>query len=785
MNKFKIAFANMRKRKGASITFLVMVLISALMLSISLSLMIGVSSFYDKKAEELNAPHFTDYVYIDSYEKYEGKINELIDSNTGITDVYVLDTILAITDWKLESSTLTKTTYFISESELYGQSFFKPGIIDKQTSKTFDMIILPLGFKLNGITAGEKITFELAEKKYTFTVYGFYEDPVCGSSTSNLSTVYISDGNYNELGNEVNSKNEPVFSNWKNLMIRFENSDMVNAFRSDFTKITNFSANEEIYFSYSESKTGASTFIQMLAMILIIFAVIILIVAFIVVNFSIKNSISEDIAQIGALKSIGYKSRVLRSSQLIQYLLISIIGTILGVIVFIFVFGLLGNILASTSGLLWVENNFIIPIIITVVLILGLTLLFTLLATRKYKKITPINALRQGESHHSFKRNPMPLEKHNMPLNLHLGFKRFFNSIKNSVTLCVVVALLTFISLVTYIVSYNLSNDTTAMTQMIGLEQAEIWIQTNPANDIGEINNIVKSYEKVDYTLLNGTANCYVNNFSTTVRIFEDNTKLKTNTLIRGSLPKNNTQIALGTVIAKDIGKDLGEVVTLEIKGVEFQYYISGITQSIQDSGEGCEILPGAMLNHNEDFKADTIYVYLKDGVDIKAFDNELKSVLGGSAVTLIYDDAINPMLSSLGDPLSMVSILMIIITVIIITFVLFLIVSALIRKQKKEFGIMKAMGYKNRRIVLQLLISFLPSLLIGTIIGIILGFLVTNPILSILFVSIGIAKVYFIIPTALTLIIGLSIFVVSMIISYLISLRLRKISPIKLIVGD
>jgi len=776
MNKFKIAFANIKKRKGSAITFMVMVLISALMLSISVALLMGINDFYDKKLDELNAPHFNCFIYEGSY---KNEYTDFAKNYESQTNTYLMDGLYVIGNWVFESTKKPGTNVFISETELTGSGFYKPEIIDAQSSKSTDMIILPISFKSSGVNSGDKIKFKI-ETDYTFTVYGFYEDPICGSSTVSTIVAYVGDTKYSELKSDTAN-----FSSWKWLMVRFEKADNARDFIADFSRKYAFGANEIMALSYDQSKMSALLFPQLMSMLCIMFSLIILVIAFIVVNFSIKSSISEDIANIGALKSIGYKSKALRRIQIIQYLLIAALGSVIGSVIFLFVFGLLGNIIASTSGLLWVQGINVIPAVITIAAICVLTLLIVFFATRKYKKITPVNALRQGESHHSFKRNPAPLQNGNMPLNLHLGVKRFFNSAKNSVTLCIVVALLTFVSLTTYIISYNLNDDRTAMTQMVGLELAEIWVQGQPGYDIDIINDTVKSNDKVKDTLLSGTVGSFVKDYQTFAKVHEDNTKLTTNNLVRGEHPKKDDETTIGAIVANSIGKDLWDMVRIEINGKEKDYYIVGITQGIGDGGGGCEITYNAMLSHNDEFKWDTIYVYTKDGADVKVCYNELKNALGSSAMPIVVDEQLDAILSSLGDPLSMISMLMIIIAVVVIAFVLYLIISALIRKQKKEFGIMKAMGYKTRHIILQLLISFLPSLLIGTAIGIVLGFIVTNPLLIVFFSSMGLAKAYFIIPAVISIVIGLAIFVASMLISLLISLRLRKISPIKLILAN
>ncbi|MCL2846993.1 MAG: ABC transporter permease, partial [Firmicutes bacterium] len=101
----------------------------------------------------------------------------------------------------------------------------------------------------------------------------------------------------------------------------------------------------------------------------------------------------------------------------------------------------------------------------------------------------------------------------------------------------------------------------------------------------------------------------------------------------------------------------------------------------------------------------------------------------------------------------------------------------------KKEFGILKAIGYRNGQLVMQLMLSLLPSFILGATIGIILGFTLSNPMLSIMFAASGLLRTTFIVPGLVSVLIALGILGISITATYLIALRLRGISPQKLIV--
>lgn len=776
MNIFKIAHANIKKRKGSSIAFLVMVFLAGIMLSMSLSLMMGSTNFFENKVNELNAPHYSSFIVEG---KYDPAFKTFAEGYAGHSASSELDALFGTGSWQMKSGTVTHSLLFMNYVDT-ASSFFKPTLIDKLAVGMSDKhIILPISFKFGGFKSGESINLDLDGPKRDFVIYAFYEDAIAGSSVDSVTLAYFANDGF------AAEKASGNFMGFKGLMVRFDKSETNQEFATAFRKHAKLNENEVFEMTYAGSESSATMFMNIVSMFLIVFSVIILVIAFIVVMFSITSSIAEDIANIGALKSMGYRNSTLRGSQLMQYLMIAIVGAVFGSLVSLLVFGLLGNIIASTSGLLWLSSTNILPAVISTVAICGLTLLVSLFATRKYKTVTPIAALRQGSTKKASEKNVMPLERGKLPLNVQLGFKRFFNSVKNNITLGITVTLLVFVSLLVFVMSYNMNIDRTAMINMVGLEMSDIYLQASYGVNIEDVNADIKTHDAVEWTMLAGGKFGYIGEHETVVYTVEDYTKLTMNTVVKGRNPSANDEVALGSVTADIAKKKIGDTISIEIDDAIKDYKVVGITQNIGNGGEGCNITYEAMRTHATNYEMSQINIYLKSDANAKEYMANLKTLYGSQVIAMDVNEAMDTILSSMGDPLGAVSVIMIIITLIIIGFVLFLITSALIRKNKKEFGIMKAIGYRNRALIFQLFLSLLPALLFGTIAGTLLGFFISNPLLSVFFSSAGLLKTYFIIPTMVSIIISLGVFLASVAITYLIAFRLRTISPQKLITAQ
>ena len=62
------------------------------------------------------------------------------------------------------------------------------------------------------------------------------------------------------------------------------------------------------------------------------------------------------------------------------------------------------------------------------------------------------------------------------------------------------------------------------------------------------------------------------------------------------------------------------------------------------------------------------------------------------------------------------VMLMVLIITVLVVVMILYLVIKTMIIKRKKEFGVMKAIGYSTIQLMNQISISFLPVIITGVV---------------------------------------------------------------------
>ena len=149
------------------------------------------------------------------------------------------------------------------------------------------------------------------------------------------------------------------------------------------------------------------------------------------------------------------------------------------------------------------------------------------------------------------------------------------------------------------------------------------------------------------------------------------------------------------------------------------------------------------------------------------------------------FDKVIVSSLKSFKSIATIMLVTMIAISAAVILLVLYLLIKSLMQKKKKEYGILKALGYKSKDLILQTAISFMPSIIISVIVFSIVSYFITNPYMNLIMVSFGIMKCNFVIPILGVVIVGIMLILISFIFAIFESRRIKKIEPYKLLLAE
>ncbi|MDE7234167.1 MAG: FtsX-like permease family protein, partial [Ruminiclostridium sp.] len=119
------------------------------------------------------------------------------------------------------------------------------------------------------------------------------------------------------------------------------------------------------------------------------------------------------------------------------------------------------------------------------------------------------------------------------------------------------------------------------------------------------------------------------------------------------------------------------------------------------------------------------------------------------------------------------------------IVFVLYLLVRTLLNNKKRDYGILKALGFTTGQLILQTALSFMPPIILSTAVGIAASTFVINPLMALFMGNIGIVKCAFPIPLSFNIIAGIGLVLFAFGAACLMSLRVKKITPRELLNGE
>ncbi|MDE7084910.1 MAG: ABC transporter permease, partial [Clostridia bacterium] len=496
--------------------------------------------------------------------------------------------------------------------------------------------------------------------------------------------------------------------------------------------------------------------------------------------------IQVNIKNLGALKAVGYTSRQLVCSLLLQFLGLALITALAGAALSYALFLAINIMMIAQTGIPYAIRFLPLPVIISLAILGGAVALSVWLSARRIKKIEPIVALRSGVQTHNFKRNHIPLERTKAPLNFALALKTTLSGVKHNITVCITMLVLSLVVVFSGLMTENMIIDMSPFINLIVGETADsaINVQAEAEDDFLATLNSDSRVEKV--YLYNSLNISHVGGAELMATLCDDFSKVNNKSVVfKGRFPKYGNEIAIAAKYAKEKGFAIGNEIEITANGKTEKYLISGFTQISNNLGRDC-LLTRQGYERLGELANVTYYINLADGTDIDAFNEEMKSNFKGSVNGVINVLATVKGAGSVYVSLATIIVIAILVlSVIIVAFVLYLLVRTMLNNKKRDYGILKSLGFTTKQLILQTALSFMPAVIISTVFGLIVSCLVINPLLSLFFSTLGIVKCTFNIPVVFSTVAGVGLIVLSFGIACLLSVRVKKIAPRNLLVGE
>lgn len=775
-----LARANIRKAKGQTAAIIALVLISSVMMNLWLMLSMDYQKNFERTHERMQDGHVMIAAYTDD-EAFRTYVADLLTQSGEVAAFSVRDALCMPGSFSYAGGEVMVSMVLLEKEAALSGSVGKAELTEEGGMESGIYVPMLYGTG-NNYSVGDTLTLSMGSETFSYPVCGFFNSPMTGSHNCGITTMLLTADQFQE----ISGRNAAYRSTYISLRLvdGTQNENMKTWFAD---RVMEAFPDVMIVSNCYDDVVNARYISQTIcAGILSAMAFFVLLIGVVVIASNVANYMKEQMQNLGALKALGYRSRQLVGAVVLQFAGISVMTAVAGCAVSYCIFPALNEMMTAQSGVPYRMRFLPVPFFVTIGFVFGMVVLTVLVSARKMKKIEPITAIRQGVATHSFKRNAVPLDNTRLPLQAALAMKTACAGLKQNLTVGITMLVLSLILVFSGLMLENMILDMQPFVDMIAGEYADSCIDVNVGRE-EEFLSVMEADDRVEKVhLYTGVYVQHVEGSLLPANIYDDPSKFNNqNIVIEGRFPKYENEIAVAAKYAKESGLAVGDEILIKTEGGERGYLITGFTQLTNQLGKECVMTREAyqkisMLSNV------SYYIDLADSVDVDEFNREMTERFGRDVNTAIN---IRSILEGSGSVyvllMTVIVIAILIVSAIVIAFVMYLLVRTLLNGKKRDYGILKALGYTTGELILQTALSFMPAVIVSTVLGIAVCSCIINPLTALFLGGVGIVKCTFTVPVVFNVIAGAGLILFAFAAACFMSLRIRKITPRALIAGE
>lgn len=777
MKSLLLAKSNLRKNRGLSIAIALLIIISTMFICVSSLLILDYQKNSYKVAESLNTSQIDLFSRSDKKDIDEEYIRSILPDS--VTEYEYIEDIKVQIPIEFSGGEVTPIVSVINKDHL-NRNLSKIEILEEDKSIKENYIYVPYHIHTGGgLNIGDTYKLKFPSRTYKFKIKGYINTIYAGSNNMNRYEMLVNDEDYDMILNDnPNLKAFDTYINFKDgVKSKKESNKLISKIFTEKGVETE---------SYDLDLTLESrTFISSIFFVsFLLTSVIIILVVILMISNNISNYIRENIKTLGALKAIGYTSKNIKRSLIIQFSLLTVIGLVIGVLSGYLFMPIITDMLVAQSGIPYTLSFNLISTIIPIISMPILVFIIVLLSVRKINKLDPIIALRDGIETHSFKKNHIPLSKSKLPLNMSISLKNMYKNGKQNIVTFITVLFLCFLMVIAMAMYQNFSRKPKLDLLTFEIVDGIIMVDKDIRPEFVKDFKKDKDIESFKYLNMYQTLDKDYAKFETYIM---NNPKLLNNkdNCYEGRYPKHDNEIAISGKYAKENNYKIGDKKEFRVGENKYSFLITGFIQSTNNDSKEILILKSGMDHLVDTDELNPMY-YFDSKIKASKVIDKYKDKYGDKVLTTMdFEELIEGQMDTFINVANLMVVVISVITGAIILLVLYLLMKTLIYERRFEYGILKSLGYRSRDLIIQNVLSFMPSIIISTVIGTIISYYATNPYIGLMMRPFGIMKCTMVLPMDLLIITVVFIIGVSLIASILMSLKIRKIEPTDLLVGE
>ena len=762
-----------RKDIKQILSFGIIILITSLILNLATVLAMRIDPAYARQSDEL---HSADIDIVIPKATDSAALSDAVCGNTSVEQLEKQQAILqkaVMKDFRGTDFELNIMFYNWDDKRTVHQL----SCLEHSEETGANPIYLPLyisefgEYPLNG-----SITFSIDGKNFTYTVAGVVQEMQYGNASAEIMGVFLPDNQYSRLADELQG------SEVVNYAVRTVQGADDQTVLSNLRKTAEEHHSSVLFALTREAKKQSRMMVtNLLTMILAAFAVIVLLVSIFLCQFRIKNTVSEEMAQMGVLKSLGFTSGGIIRAIVLPYTVTALLFSAIGATGSYALLPSAVNVLALQAGFRFEVAFSGLALLLTVALLTGVTLVFTWLASGKIRRLHPITAIRGITDGKGVRKNHFAIAHTPGGVNWVLTLKQMAASAQQNVLLFVVLFVMTILIAFSGSLFYNVIIEPDHFMNTLSDESPDVILQVS-SSDISSMKRTVGALDGAERVLSYSVVQLQVEEENAVAFVCEDFSKTRSDLCYEGRNPSSGSEIAIGSALAERLGCGIGETVLVTYADTSHAYRVVGLVQSVNNRGEICELTEEGFSAISED-KIRSLYVYLINDSDVDNFIDKTKAVCGENIVSAFNAAKKQSEAQSMYTAIVNIVIATVFaVTILIVLLILFVIIRSMITQRRQEYGIFKAMGYSGRQLVAQTAGSLIPVTVLAALSSSLLGLVWLPAVNNVIFGMIGAMKNHMEQPVSVLLLFATAEIIVTLLISLFLARPIKKIEAYSLI---
>lgn len=629
---------------------------------------------------------------------------------------------------------------------------------------------------------GDSIYIKSGDYKKKFTIKGTVKDIILGGELMGMNRVLVGQKDFDELvkhGEFVSQKMYGVYT------------EDVDAFYQEYVDKGFY-----ILFNGDMDLIRTTYFVDMMvAAILLAVSICLILISAVMLRFTILFTVNEDYKEIGIMKAIGIPEKAIRSLYVVKYLVISVVGAIIGLFVSIPFTDLLVSNVVKNIVVEMGNNNYITAGITSMAVVLVIVW-FAYLSTGRIKKATPMDAIRSGNNGERFaKKSVFSMSKTGMRPTTFMAINDVLCELKKYIVL--VLTGMIGVWLVVMLVNTINTLQSEKLAAWFALAPCDFFIleQSRVEENVALADRqVYEDYLEemkgrledidvdVDHTFTEVVLKYKISKGDlsyNSMALMGLGADTEVYMYDEGVAPKEKNEVAITHMVAEKIDAQIGDTVYVNMYGEERPFIVTAVYQSMNNMGEGIRFAETADVDFAAISGAFGVQVVLDGDMSkeevLDTIDKVSKEMPEAEIETT--QEFLDDMIGGISDMLKSVKTLIMTIVIIINILAMVLMQKMFLIREQGEIGMLKAIGFSNASLISWQTKRMALVLLVGVLLGVVTGTPVTQLTSGQVFKYMGASKIEFVInPLEIYVLYPVAIWVVTVVACMITMLQVRKV---------